>query len=38
MRICYVLLGLSGVKLGAGGSLIVRMSVLGADGGTLFPP
>jgi hypothetical protein len=26
------------IKLNAGGSLIVRISALGADGGTLFPP
>jgi hypothetical protein len=31
-------LGLGDIKLNAGGSLIVRISALGADGGTLFPP
>jgi hypothetical protein len=31
-------LGLGDIKLNAGGSLIVRMSALGADGGTFFPP
>jgi hypothetical protein len=31
-------LGLGDIKLNAGSSLIVRISALGADGGTLFPP
>jgi hypothetical protein len=31
-------LKLGDMKLNAGGSLIVRISALGADGGTLFSP